>query len=282
MRKTQEEATTTIPISQVEPNPHQPRDQAEEDEELQELAASIARHGVLQPILVRPVEGGRYQIVAGERRWRAAQMAGLEEIPCVVREVDESQMLVLALVENLQRSDLNPIETAQGYQRLMDEFGLRQEEVAELVGKSRTAVTNTVRLLQLPEQVQELICEGKLSEGHGRALLGMQKDPEGLVRAAQKAAKEGLSVRELEKIVQQSPTKRAFSSPRRPRLTGEEELTPELQAVREALKRYLATGVRIRPIGRGGVIEIDYYDDEDLTRLLEIIMGSGGESEAEI
>jgi len=261
-----------IPIDHLTPNPRQPRASIEEAE-IEDLVASVREHGVLQPLVVRRMEEETYEIVAGERRWRAARAAGLKTVPCVVRDTDEATSLVLALVENLQREDLNAMEAAQGYQQLIEQFGMTQEQVAQRVGKSRTAVANTLRLLQLPEAVQAMIREGRLSEGHGRALLGVQEPPERIAELAEEATQLGLSVRELEQIAQESrdsgtesSTALTPSAPRRSR----KPLPPELEDVRQRLQTALATAVRLRPRRQGGIIEIEYYDDEDLTRLLEL------------
>jgi ParB family chromosome partitioning protein len=191
----------------------------------------------------------------------------------VVREVDDAQVLVLALVENLQREDLGPIEEAKGYRRLMDEFGMTQEEVASVVGKSRVVVANTLRLLQLPEEVQKLIEDGMLSAGHGRALLGIHAGEEVIVRAAFEAAKSELPVRELERLATAITDLVPKSSTKQPRSPRKTTLSPELEDIRWRIETALATGVRIRPRRKGGVIEIEYYDDDDLTRLVEALVG---------
>ena len=260
-----------IPIEALEPNPYQPRG-AIDAEQVEELAASIKAHGVLQPLLAREIEPRRFQIIAGERRWRAAQAAGLRTVPCIVRELDDSQTLALALVENLQREDLDPIEAARGYRRLVEEFGMTQEEVAQTVGKSRAAVANTMRLLQLPQDVQLLIQQGLLSEGHGRALLGLPDDAELISQAAQDAVEEGISVRELESFVRSYADSEAeFSTHMTP--GARKPLPPEIDDLRQRFQSALATAVRIKPKRQGGVIEIEYYDDDDLTRLAEVLVG---------
>lgn len=185
-------------ISELEPNREQPRKDFDE-KAMAELADSISQHGVLQPLLVRPIFGGGYQIVAGERRWRAARMAGLSELPAMVREMNDGEVMELALIENLQREDLTPLEEARGYQTLLEKYELTQEEVAKTVGKSRPAVTNAMRLLGLPQEIQDMVERGELSAGHGRALLAFA-DEELMVAVARKAAAEGLSVRQLEKL----------------------------------------------------------------------------------
>ena len=204
----------TLKISQIEPNRNQPRRTFDEDA-LQELALSISEHGVLQPILVRPMIYGGYQIVAGERRYRASRMAGLTEIPAIVRELTDSETMQIALIENLQRSDLTTLEEAMGYQTLMDEYDFSQEDVARIVGKSRSAVANTLRLLSLPDEVKDLLEQGKLSAGHARALL-IVEDDKIAVDTARKIVSDGLSVRETEKLVKKTesaaPQKKKTSS----------------------------------------------------------------------
>src|SRR5690349_10236739 len=194
-----EAAHRSVPIDLVQRNPSQPRKHFDESE-LNDLAASIRSHGVLQPILVRPIPGGKFEIVAGERRWRAAQRAGLHTIPAVVRELNELEVLEIAIVENVQRMDLNPIEEAQGFQALIDRFGRTQEDIAEAVGKSRPHIANMLRLLALPDDLQEMVRDGRLSAGHARAIL-TAPDPRTL---AQRAISEGLNVREVERLAQQA------------------------------------------------------------------------------
>ena len=186
----------TLRLLEIEPNRDQPRKQFDE-EALSELSASIAQHGILQPLLVRPLPGGGYQLVAGERRWRAARMAGLEEVPAVIRELTDREAAELAMIENLQREDLNPMEEAKGYQTLMETYGMTQEEAARAVNKSRPAVANALRLLQLPDEVAEMVAEGRLSAGHARAVLSFSEEER--LPAAQEAAEKGLTVRELER-----------------------------------------------------------------------------------
>ncbi len=237
------------------------------------MAASIRSMGILQPLVVRPIGDGRYQIIAGERRWRAARRAGLTTVPCIVRSMDDQTVLAAAMVENLQRRDLNPIEAARGYRRLQDQFGLTQDQIAELVGKSRVAISNTLRLLSLPEEVQQMISDGRLSEGHGRALLGLSDTPGVLVSLAHRAAEEGLSVRDVELAVRQYSAReeqpvRASKTP---------DLPEPYRAAQAALQEALATSVRVRRRRGGrGTIEIDFYGDEDLERLVELICGPEG------
>lgn len=232
-------------------------------EELEELAASVRVHGILQPIVVRP-SGDGYEIVAGERRWRAAVLAGLATVPAVVRQVGELESLALALVENLQRQDLNPVERARAYRRLSQEFGLSQQEIARLVGRSQPAVANALRLLSLPQDVLEAVEKGELSEAHARLLLEVE-DPGRRVELARLAVARKLTTRELGALVR--PKARPKRT-RRARLSS-----PDLVALEEALSQRLGTRVRVRT-GRGrGVVEIEFYSDDDLSRICELVLG---------
>ncbi|MBC7288922.1 MAG: ParB/RepB/Spo0J family partition protein, partial [Armatimonadetes bacterium] len=236
---------------------------------LEELAQSIRSIGVLQPIVVRPLGGGRYQIIAGERRWRAARRAGLTAVPCLVRDMDDREALAAAMVENLQREDLNPIEAARGYRMLQEKFGLTQEQLAEIVGKSRVSVTNTLRLLNLPPEVQAMLLDGRLTEGHGRALLGLSETPTVLKALAKQAAEQGWSVRELEAKVRDVTTPKQAMKHRPPHSA---DPRPELEQIREELQQALGTLVRIKTRrGDSGVIEIDFYGADDLARIADII-----------
>lgn len=248
-----------VAVSAVRPSPLQPRREMDE-EALAELVESVRRHGVLQPILVRPCAEG-FEIVAGERRWRAAQRAGLATVPAVVRELGDERVREIALVENLQREDLSPLEEAEAYRQLMQELQLTQEEVAERVGKSRAHVANTLRLLGLPEEVRELLRRGELSAGHARALLGAP--PARQVELARRVVREGLSVRETEAAV------RAGERPRpRPR-----EQEAVWQAWEERLVRAVGAPARIRPQGRGAKVEIVLRNVEELERLVRLLGG---------
>lgn len=249
-----------VPVGQIVPNPQQPRVQTDASE-LAELAASIAEHGIIQPVIVTQVAGD-YQLIAGERRWRAARQAGLETIPVIVKEASPQEMLELALVENLQRADLNPLEEAAAYRQLMDEFGLTQEQVAERVGKSRSAVANTVRLLSVTAAVQAALLEGKIAEGHGRAILRLPT-PEAQTAALRTIVKRGLSVRQTEELVRRLLGKKRVSEPRPP--------SPEIIMAQERLRQRLGTKVDISHTKKGGRIVIHYYSDEELHALLERI-----------
>lgn len=247
-----------LKIEDVEPNRDQPRTEFDE-EALMQLADSIREHGVLQPILVRPIFGGGYQIVAGERRYRASRLAGLTEIPAIIRDLSDLQTMEIALIENLQRENLNPIEEAQGYRTLMEIHGLTQEEVATAVGKSRPVVANALRILKLPEYVQALVSEGKLSAGHARALAGIE-DAEVICRLAEEIVERGLSVRETEKLCkpQTEKKKKPAAKPSKPHYYAEVEM-----AMTENLGRKVT--VSKAKGGKGGVLTIEFYSDEELT-----------------
>ena len=249
----------TIKISQIEPNRNQPRRSFDEDA-LEELSQSIKEHGVLQPILVRPQIYGGYQIVAGERRYRASRMAGLTEIPAIIKELSDSETMQIALIENLQRRDLSDLEEAKGYQTLMDEYGFSQEDVARTVGKSRSAVANTLRLLGLPDDVKELLDQGKISAGHARALLAVDQDKQ-IKEAADKIIKEGLSVRQTEKLVKSM----ASAKPKKPAV---QKLSPYAE-VELALSDALGTKVTVTENKKkgGGTLNIEFYDPEELFSL---------------
>jgi ParB family chromosome partitioning protein len=253
-----------IDIDKIVPNPFQPRVVFDE-QKIDELAASIREQGVLQPLLVRRKADG-YELVAGERRWRAALRAGLKQIPAVVRSVDDHDALALALVENLQREDLNPIEEARAFRRLQDEFGLKQEEISDRVGRSRPAVANSLRLLLLPEEVQNEIGLGKLPAGQARALLALEKENL-IVAAAREVIAKGFSTRETERHVRRLKLAR-----RRKRDTA--GLEPDLQSLLENLQRSLGTKVRLsHHAGTGrGKIEIEYYSSSDLDRISQKIL----------
>ncbi len=252
----------TLKISQIEPNRNQPRRTFDEDA-LQELALSISEHGVLQPILVRPMIYGGYQIVAGERRYRASRMAGLTEIPAIVRELTDSETMQIALIENLQRSDLTTLEEAMGYQTLMDEYDFSQEDVARIVGKSRSAVANTLRLLSLPDEVKDLLEQGKLSAGHARALL-IVEDGKIAVDTARKIVSDGLSVRETEKLVKKTES----AAPQKKKMSSVKKVTAYTE-VELALTTALGTKVTVteNKNKKGGTLNIEFYDPEELFSL---------------
>ena len=255
----QKSGVTAVPLHRVEPNPLQPRKEFDE-EALQALADSISEHGMIQPLTVREVEGGYYQIIAGERRWRAARMAGLQEIPILVVEADDKKVMELALVENLQREDLNPMEEAAGYQSLMEDYGLTQAEVAQRVGKSRPAVANALRLLSLSDELGELVRDGTLSPGHARALLGL-KSEKLRQQAAQRIIALQLSVRQAETLC-----KNLDKPAEKPQLAPlEVDYVAECE---KSLSRSLGRKVRIVNGKRKGRFELEFYGQEDLNRLL--------------
>ncbi|MFR7477795.1 MAG: ParB/RepB/Spo0J family partition protein [Acutalibacteraceae bacterium] len=251
--------TVVLALEEITPNREQPRKEFDE-EKIAELADSIRQHGVLQPLLVRPMVTGGYQIVAGERRFRAARMAGLHEVPVVVRELEDAQVTELALIENLQREDLTPMEEAMGYQSLMEQYRLTQEQVAETVGKSRPAIANALRLLQLPEEIRELLELGKITAGHARALLSFP-DEESRMQAAKLAAEQGITVRELEKMAQKAgqPKKEKPRSSQRSTYFDEVELS---------LHEYLGRRVKVAGSRKKGTLQIEFYGEEDLQALL--------------
>lgn len=258
-----EDGVTAVKITMVEPNREQPRKNFDEDS-LQELADSIKQFGLLQPILVQDKQG-YYEIVAGERRWRAAKIAGLKEVPVIVRSLTDQEIVEISLIENIQREDLNPIEEAQAYKRLLTEFNLKQDEVAERVSKSRTAVTNSMRLLKLCDKVQKMIVDGMISTGHARALIGIE-DPEEQYLIAQKIFDEKLSVREVEKLV------KALHKPPKQKKPENKTLEAIYNEISNKLKQSLSTKVTISAKENGsGKIEIEFYNHEDLDRLIEQI-----------
>ncbi len=252
-----------LPIHKVEPNPHQPRRDFDE-EELEALAESIRTHGVVQPLTVRELNSGYYQIVAGERRWRAARMAELREIPAVIIEADDKKVMELALIENLQRQDLNPVEEALGYQTLMDEYGLTQEETAQRVGKSRPNVANMLRILALNEDVLDMVRQGKLSAGHARAIVSLKSDKL-QKEAAQKISALGLSVRQAELLCGnlQKP-----AAPEKP-ATLQVDYTAECE---KKLSKHLGRGVKLVVGRKKGRIELEYYDPDDLQALIDTLL----------
>ena len=262
----QGEGSVSLPISQVEPGLNQPRKRFDPDS-LSELADSIRIHGVIQPLTVRRLSSGYYQIIAGERRWRAAKQAGLNEIPAVIIEADDRKVMELGLIENLQREDLNPAEEARGYQTLMTEYGLTQEQVAQRMGKSRPAVTNALRLLNLPEDLMALVEDGSLSAGHARALLGAPNQT--LQRQAAKAVLEkGLSVRQTEALV------KALQKEKKEKPQEDNVLAIYLADIEKNLGSQLGRKVHIQHKGKKGKVELEYYSEDDLDALLRLLQYS--------
>ena len=255
-----------LPIDKIEPNPLQPRT-VFEAERLAELSQSIKATGVIQPLIVRR-SGDHYQLVAGERRWRASKLAGLQNVPVIVRDVSDDHLLEFTLIENLQREDLNPIEVALAFDRLVRELGLSHEEIGRRTGKDRTTITNMLRLLRLPQDVQQLLAERRLSMGHARAILGLPTE-QLQTQVAEKTSSQGLSVRQVERLVQR------MSEPREPKPV-EQDLTRDanVKAAIQELERVLGTRVRIVPRSeQRGRIEIEYYSPEDLDRIYTLIVG---------
>jgi len=258
---TEKEGFVEIRISEIEPNRDQPR-KFFDKEQLISLSESIKQHGVIQPVLVRRGENGFYIIIAGERRWRAAKMAGLTSIPAVVRDYDTRENLEIALIENLQREDLNPIEEAEGYKNLMDTFSLTQEQISERIGKSRSAVANAVRLLSLPDGIVKMVSEGKISGGHARTLLSLENKVN-QIALAEKVCSESLSVRELEKVVSSMKNDNNKKEKNIPR-----ENDAEYREIENKLGSFLGTKVKIIKGGKKGKLEIEYYSNEDLEHIL--------------
>jgi ParB family chromosome partitioning protein len=256
-----------IDFDLIEPNNFQPRTSFDE-ERLEQLAQSIRANGIIQPLLVRRLSSNRYQLVAGERRWRAAQRAGLHRVPCVVKEIPEDKMLELALIENIQRQELNAIEEAHAYKRLIETLGLTQEMVAQRVGRDRTFITNYLRLLRLPEDIQRMVEAEQLSMGHARALLGVD-EPEIQRKLAKEVSEKGLSVRQTERAI-----KRIVEGEETEIVTTIRE-DPNFKAAEDKLRRKLSSKVHIvvNQKNKGGKVEIEFFDDNDLNRIYEIIMG---------
>lgn len=256
-------AESTMNIEDIHPNPNQPRSHFDE-KELDELASSIKEHGVLQPLLVRKDKKG-YQIIAGERRYQASKIAGIKEVPVIVKDVDDTEVLALALIENLQRSDLNPIEEARGYKQLIEASGMTQDALSKAVSKSRSAITNALRLLDLPEAVQDMLYDGKLTAGHARAILAVPYE-ESRVKLAEKVVNEGLSVRATERL---APLFSVTEEPRAPR-----PVTPQsFKRAARVLRQTLNTNVRVKNTRGKNKIEIEFKDEEELSAILERLVG---------
>ena len=255
-----------VDINAIAPNPDQPRTNFKR-EELEELSASIQKNGLLQPILVRPLEGGTYQIIAGERRWQASKLAGLQQVPIRVKEASDDKALELALIENIQRSDLNPIEEAYGYRRMMERLNMTQAEVAQAMSKGRSTVANALRLLELPEEAQQLLFEEKITAGHARAILSIPTK-EGRERLTRKLVEEKLSVREAEALA------RLFSGKKNENAKPKAPMPKEYRKVARTLKDVLDTPVKVKSVNGKNKIEIEFKDEEDLERLFKGILAS--------
>lgn len=265
INSTSSENITELKISQIEPNKEQPR-KAFDEEKLGLLAESIKKHGVIQPIIVKDLNNGFYQIVAGERRWRASRIAGLNKIPAIIRSYDELTTMQVALIENLQRENLNPIEEALSYKALLDDFSLTQEQVSEQVGKSRSAIANSIRLLSLPQKVRKMLEAGTLSSGHARAILSVN-DEDAKLLLAEKIVENALSVRQAEQLAKtlNAPKK----EPKKP--TSVTQLDLQLGEIQKRMSDTLGTKVKILNGAKKGKIEIEYYSANDLERLLKIL-----------
>ena len=263
-----DEGIQTLRISDIEPNRDQPRKHFDE-EALQALAASIEQHGLIQPLLVEPLESGRYRIIAGERRWRACRIAGVSEVPAVVRTVTKQQNMEIALIENLQREDLNPIEEAQGYRSLQEVYHLTQEQIASSVGKSRPAVANALRLLSLPEQIMDFVAGGELSTGHAKALMTLDADR--MLVLANRIISEGLTVRQTEALV-----KKALA-PAKEKVVFDREVTLALKEMERAAREHVGNKVTIHHTPKNsGKVEIRYHSVDELEKIMEILKGGDG------
>ena len=260
-QKADENSVVYIGIEQIKPNVNQPRKKFNE-ERIAELAESILKHGIIQPLVVRRSEAF-YEIVAGERRWRAARRADLEKVPCIIREFTDEENMLIAIIENLQREDLDPIEEANGLNQMIKKFGMTQEEVSKSISKSRPYISNSLRLLKLPEYIQELVSEGKLSMGHARALISVE-DPKLQSEICSRIVKDGLSVRDVEKLVAQN------TRPRRKR--AKRVKSPDTVRAENRLKEIYGTRVSIDSTGKKGSIRLEYYSSDELNRLLDLLI----------
>ena len=255
----------TLSVTAIQPNPHQPRTTVLDEEKLAELAASIEKHGLIQPLIVTE-QKGQFYLIAGERRWRAAQIAGLEEVPVVVKEATPQDMLELAIIENVQRADLNALEEAYAYQQLVEDFGMTQEEVAESVGKARSTVANLLRLLTLPQNIQQAVIDGDISGAHARALLPLPT-PEMQTNAMKQVKELSLSVRQTERLVKN------LMATEKPKAKPRKTLPPELIDLQNQFEQSLGTRVNITKKRKGGQVIIDYYSDEELQTIYDVIVG---------
>ncbi len=260
------ENVSEAPISAISPNPRQPRRQFD-DAALQELAASIKEHGIIQPLVVRSVGAGQYELIAGERRLRASKLAGLKAVPITIRTATNEVSLEIALIENIQREDINAMECARAYRQLIDEFSLTQEQVAEKVGKSRVAITNTLRLLKLPARIQTAVNEGQITEAHARALLGFESDAH-MLAVFDQVVEKGLTVKEVEQRAKS--VTRPTNKGKAPKAIAQES-DPNNAALEEALSTYFGATTKIRKSAIGGELAIQFYSDDDLERILDIL-----------
>lgn len=264
--ESEEKGISFIDINEIKPNQNQPRKSFNE-EKLEELAASIIENGLIQPVILRKADKG-YEIVAGERRWRACRKAGLKEIPCIIREFTDEQNMLIAIIENMQREDLNPIEEAEGLNQMIVNFGMTQEQVSKSVGKSRPYITNALRLLKLPSEIREMLLANQLSAGHARAIAGIS-DTEKQIQLAEYAIKEGLSVREIEKIIKEENASKKKISRKKA------EKSADVRKVEDDLKQIMGTKVNLNQSGKKGKIEIEYYSRDELERLIEMLKSLG-------
>ena len=264
--ESEEKGISFININEIKPNQNQPRKSFNE-EKLEELAASIIENGLIQPVILRKADKG-YEIVAGERRWRACRKAGLKEIPCIIREFADEQNMLIAIIENMQREDLNPVEEAEGLNQMIVNFGMTQEQVSKSVGKSRPYITNALRLLKLPSEIREMLLANQLSAGHARAIAGIS-DTEKQIQLAEYAIKEGLSVREIEKIIKEE------NAPKKKISRKKAEKSADVRKVEDDLKQIMGTKVNLNQSGKKGKIEIEYYSRDELERLIEMLKSLG-------
>lgn len=249
-----------VDINEIKPNENQPR-KVFDEAKIEELADSISSYGLIQPIILRKAEKG-FEIVAGERRWRAARKANLSKVPCILKELSDEENMVISIIENMQREDLNPIEEAEALSQMIKRFGFNQEEVAKSVGKSRSYVTNALRLLKLPRKILDFVQEGQISSGHAKMLIGIEDEKKQML-LAEKVVNEDISVREIEKLVKQ------LSNPKKK--SEKKVKKPDVLAIEDELKQILGTKVNIKQSGRKGKLEIEYYNREDLERLIDIL-----------
>lgn len=264
--ESEEKGISFININEIKPNQNQPRKSFNE-EKLEELAASIIENGLIQPVILRKADKG-YEIVAGERRWRACRKAGLKEIPCIIREFTDEQNMLIAIIENMQREDLNPVEEAEGLNQMIVNFGMTQEQVSKSVGKSRPYITNALRLLKLPSEIRKMLLANQLSAGHARAIAGIG-DTEKQIQLAEYAIKEGLSVREIEKIIKEE------NAPKKKISRKKAEKSADVKKVEDDLKQIMGTKVNLNQSGKKGKIEIEYYSRDELERLIELLKSLG-------